>query len=296
MKLNNTNNEIGDEVQPLEFYPGEGDKDVHPEHWKEAGLHRVNKVRMTADSNGQKESVISNTKIERKTLSDGTKVERTLPSEEKEFDAENCFVTIKDAIEIAKKRNVFMSYVVKIKGCDNIIYTREFNKVVMLLETFWSGKDDISQKIVIERTQRTHEEWINLDITPIDIVVQYAHGEIKEITENLRTRDMEKFIFEDDELVAETDEALDMFRDIEEYTQDAAEKAKDMMLDQSEKDDILKDLSLMTEKKDDDAILVSSPSEQKKNVNLKENTSIRNRITLVSSGASKPKPIKRSGR
>ena len=99
----------------------------------------------------------------------------------------------------------------------------------------------------------------------------------------MRSRYIEKFVFEvDDDDVAEMDEGLSIFRDIETYTKEAAENSRNVMLDQNEKDEILSGLNIMTKSTENDDEIIAGP--QRPNPNRG--------ITPSSTGKG-PKSIKR---
>ena len=254
MKIQDTNNNVGDEFYGVVFNPAGDDIDTEPERFDNLGLYKVDNVIVEADENTQKESVRSKHKITRQNHScerdttDGKKkifsnpVEIIDDSIDIVFKDCHVFKTKDEAENFCNKRNVFMIYVIKIKGSDKILYTRRFDKVISLLEKYWTDDDDIQQKIIIERTQKTHDEWINMDVTPMTFIQQMVRGNVKEITKEIRQEEIGNFVMDEDEDVTDFDDTLEMFRDIEKFTSEKSSEAKIEFEEKESASDILKEM------------------------------------------------------
>ena len=197
-----------------------------------------------------------------------------------------------------------MIYVIKIKDTENIFYTRRFDKVISLLEQNWGGDDDLGQKIIIERVQKTHEDWINLEVMPVQFVRQMIRGKTEVITEEVRNEAMGNFLMDEDEDVADFDNNLEMFRDIDKFTAEKAAEAKVEFEEKESAADLMKDmLKESMDVKEDGFVEVVQPEDLDKvldNIPLEAMKPIPKPAMRPRPGAKKPsgkgpKPIRRVG-
>jgi hypothetical protein len=223
----------------------------------------VGKIKVITDGDNQENFILSKTRIERKKLNTKLKngreisndVSRKIETEENEFNFENCFYSKEEAEKEIEKRNNIMVYVVRVKGLKKVIYSKDQVRIINFVKDLLNGKEDLYQKFSIEKKEMPLENWINLDISDVEIQIKdNSNLELKVKEDTYRT--MESFEIKEEDLdleneiydVSQGDELLETFNEIKKASNEVIEKEKDFYNDK-EKKDLIEELKLFTEPK-----------------------------------------------